>query len=247
MSQDELSRLNLDEDYEKVLGCPDAQRWTLKRADDALEVWATMWSSGCPEEKFQARLLWAEYPQQPPSLKFRDPASGRLDLPSAWPQVRGFRPTSFDACVNWCLEGFGLHPEWKNDLAPDRHRFHDKPVLLTGEPDVLSTANGLDCFLDSLRLLVRVTSHLTISPPISFDDLQNECCRLSETIKFGSGTVVIDSAPNFDQYAAILSIGSRAHADLPWTVINSNGWLARVSSGAVDLSQDCAQPSSLGR
>ena len=115
MSQDELSRLNLAEDYEKVLGCPDAHRWGLERADDALEVRATMSSSGCPEEKFQARLLWPEYPQQPPSLKFRDPATGRLDLPSAWPQVRGFRPTSLDACVNWCLEGFGLHPEWKND------------------------------------------------------------------------------------------------------------------------------------
>jgi len=115
MSQDELSRLNLDEDYEKVLGCLDAQRWTLKRADGTLEVWATMWSAACPEEKFQARLQWAEYPQQPPSLRFRDPASGCLDLPTAWPQVRGFRPTSLDACVNWCLEGFGLHPEWNND------------------------------------------------------------------------------------------------------------------------------------
>lgn len=115
MSQNELSRLNLDEDYQKVLGCRYSQRWALERADHALEVWATVWPAGCPEEKFQARLLWTDYPQQPPSFKFRDPVTGRLDLPSAWPQVRGFRPTSFDACVNWCLEGFSLHPEWRDD------------------------------------------------------------------------------------------------------------------------------------
>ena len=68
-----------------------------------------------PGEVFQARLLWTVYPGQPPSLKFRDPATGRLDLPTAWPIVRGFRPQSLDACVNWCLEGFGLHPEWRTD------------------------------------------------------------------------------------------------------------------------------------
>jgi hypothetical protein len=66
-------------------------------------------------EVFQARLLWTEYPGQPPSLKFRDPATGRLDLPTAWPIVRGFRPASLDACVSWCAEGFNLHPEWRTD------------------------------------------------------------------------------------------------------------------------------------
>jgi len=127
------------------------------------------------------------------------------------------------------------------DLAPDRHRFQDKPVLLTGEHDVLSTANGVECFLDSLRLLVRITSRLTVSLPIAFDGLQSECRRLSEAITFGNGAVVIDSAPDFGQHAAILSVGSRARNDLPWTVINSNGWLARVSSGTVDLARNCAQ------
>jgi hypothetical protein len=114
MSQAELSQLNLAEDYERARGCPDASRWGLGNPGP-LEVWVTMYPSGCPDEKFQSRLLWTEYPQHPPSLKFRDPPTGRLDMPSAWPQVRGFRPTSLDACVNWCLEGFNLHPEWRND------------------------------------------------------------------------------------------------------------------------------------
>lgn len=114
MSYD-LSELNLEEDFQKVLALPEASRWKLENAE-RLEVWATMYSANRPEESFQARLLWNEYPgRQPPSLKFRDPSSGRLDLPTAWPVVRGFRPASLDACVNWCLEGFTLHPEWRND------------------------------------------------------------------------------------------------------------------------------------
>jgi hypothetical protein len=80
-----------------------------------LEVLAMMSPESAPTERFQARLLWTRYPDDPPSLKFRDPSTGRLDLPQAWPIVRGFRPQSLDACVNWCSEGFALHPEWKAD------------------------------------------------------------------------------------------------------------------------------------
>jgi hypothetical protein len=111
---DELSQLNLQEDYQKVLSGEDAARWCLEKAGQ-LEVFAMMSPLSSPSELFQARLLWLVYPDQAPSLKFRDQATGRLDLSSAWPQVRGFRPSSLDACVNWCEEGFALHPEWRHD------------------------------------------------------------------------------------------------------------------------------------
>jgi hypothetical protein len=113
MSQ-ELSALNLQEDFEKALACEDAARWKLEKPGP-LEIFAGMSPASHPDEVFQGRLLWSVYPDQPPSLKFREPATGRLDLPTAWPQVRGFRPGSLDACVNWCAEGFALHPEWRND------------------------------------------------------------------------------------------------------------------------------------
>jgi hypothetical protein len=111
---DELSKLNLKEDFEEATGVSDASRWTLEMPGD-LEVLATMSPTSAPTEQFQARLLWTKYPDEPPSLKFRDPGTGRLDLPRAWPNVRGFRPQSLDACVSWCSEGFALHPEWKAD------------------------------------------------------------------------------------------------------------------------------------
>jgi hypothetical protein len=109
-----LSWMNLAEDFEKVLGCEDAARWQLEKPA-ALEIFVSLSPASQKDDVFQARLLWSEYPEQAPSLKFRDPATGRLDLPAAWPQVRGFRPASLDACVSWCAEGFALHPEWLKD------------------------------------------------------------------------------------------------------------------------------------
>jgi hypothetical protein len=111
---DDFSKLNLKDDFEEASSTTDASRWELKMPGD-LEVVATMMPAAAPTERFQARLLWNQYPDEPPSLKFCDPATGRLDLPQAWPVIRGFRPQSLDACVNWCSEGFALHPEWRAD------------------------------------------------------------------------------------------------------------------------------------
>ena len=111
---DDLSELNFRQDLQEALQAEDATRWKVEQAGP-LEIYVSLSPASAPSEIFQARLLWRVYPGEPPSLKFRDPATGRLDLASAWPVVRGFRPQSFDACVNYCTEGFNLHPEWRND------------------------------------------------------------------------------------------------------------------------------------
>ena len=110
---DQLSGLNLRDDYVEASSMPDASRWKLEVPSD-MEVLVTL-KPAAHNDIYQARLLWSRYPDAPPSLKFRDPVTGRLDLPQAWPQCRGFRPGSLDACVNWCSEGFTIHPEWVND------------------------------------------------------------------------------------------------------------------------------------
>ena len=112
---DDLSKLNFSQDLEEVLHLPEAEKWKIKHVGD-LEIYATLAPAKEPDESFQVRLKWDSYPGElPASLKFRDPGSGRLDMPAAWPVVRGFRPQSLDACVNYCAEGFGLHPEWAKD------------------------------------------------------------------------------------------------------------------------------------
>lgn len=111
---DDVSALNLDDDLEEVLTTTDAARWTIQRAAP-LEVWATLSPAGHSRETYQARLLWSIYPDEPPSLKFRDPVTGSLTQSSAWPRLPGLRPGSLDACVNWTAEGLALHPEWRRD------------------------------------------------------------------------------------------------------------------------------------
>lgn len=110
----ELSKINLEQDFERVKLVEDAARWELE-TPGYLEVCAMMYSIKAPEQLFQVRLLWDVYPDNAPSLKFRDPETGRLDMPTAWPVLPGFRPGSLDACVNYCSEGFALHPEWTAD------------------------------------------------------------------------------------------------------------------------------------
>jgi len=111
---DALSALNLADDFEEAKTTQEASRWEIERLT-ALEVRVTLSPASAPDESFLARLLWSEYPEEAPSLKFVDLASGRLDVPKAWPKANGFRPTSLDACVNWTKEGFALHPEWRTD------------------------------------------------------------------------------------------------------------------------------------
>jgi len=111
----ELSKLNFADDLADARQAPDASRWALDHRGD-LEVWATVSPEGHDADTFIARLLWLEYPgDNPASVKFVDPATGRLDVPTAWPQADSFRPQSFDICANWTAEGFGLHPEWRQD------------------------------------------------------------------------------------------------------------------------------------
>ena len=126
-----LDELNFESDFEAVLIHPLARRCVVERGG-SLEAFVKLSSSKALEDFYQARLAWTGYPGQPASLKFRDPATGRLDMATAWPNCRGFRPQSLDACVNWCAEGFALHPEW---LADPKWRWDPtgNPLLRTIE------------------------------------------------------------------------------------------------------------------
>jgi molybdopterin/thiamine biosynthesis adenylyltransferase len=132
------------------------------------------------------------------------------------------------------------------DDAKDGHRFLDKHVLLTGDAPVLSTQNGRECLLDSLRLLVRICRNVTVFIPPGFDALLRECRSVAARINYDQDIEFPDLMPDPAGFDAVLSVGTIARPDLPWTVINSNGWLARVSSGNVQISSECDQANPVG-
>lgn len=115
-AQDSFDTLALREDFDGLPAGDDrepADTWSAVLVGP-LEVWVTFTPVRHPAERFQARLAWDRYPDNAPSVLFRDQTSGRLDVPNAWPLGGPFRPM-VGLCVNYTREGFGLHPEWVND------------------------------------------------------------------------------------------------------------------------------------
>jgi len=125
-------------------------------------------------------------------------------------------------------------------LARDAHRFKDKRVLLTGEPEILRTRNGEGCLLAALHLLPRICPNVVVSLPTARKEFIEQCRVTAGQIAFGPPVRIETGADTGDEFDAVLAIGSQNHARLPSTVINSNGWIARVSS-AGELSHDCGQ------
>lgn len=121
---------------------------------------------------------------------------------------------------------------------------YSKTVILTGEATALSTQNGKWCFIDSLRLLSRVVGNLQVVLPeveSEFKDEVQQLCRAlwaRQPIAF----FYADTKPELTTAAAILNIGCATKHNLPWTSINSCGWVARVTSGIEALPASYGQP-----
>ncbi|BDP43347.1 hypothetical protein DAETH_33160 (plasmid) [Deinococcus aetherius] len=114
-----FAQLTLDEDFSRVQELAEAAKWNLQ-CPAPLEVLASLTPASTPTETFHAVLRWTDYPNEAPSVKFRDPETQREDLPRAWPHAQGFRPPG-DICSNYTAEGFALHQEWRLD---PNYRWH---------------------------------------------------------------------------------------------------------------------------
>jgi len=132
------------------------------------------------------------------------------------------------------------------EQALDRHRFLAKKVLLTGEPEILKTVNGQNCFLNAVGLLIRICPNITIHIPATCEDLRLVSGLFSKRIAFGKGVEYCDHVDDFGSFDAILSVGAAVNPGLPWTTINSNGWVARVSSGTSGLPADVDMENPVG-
>src|SRR5258708_2231262 len=124
-------------------------------------------------------------------------------------------------------------------IRPGAAQIFELPVLLTGEASILATPNGEKCFLDAFRLLVRMTKNISV-----FTDGQKELERqvriTAESLTRSTVHFLQTSNGRPEQFAAILNIGCQVRPEYPWTTINSNGFLARVSS-KLRISGECSQ------
>jgi hypothetical protein len=131
-------------------------------------------------------------------------------------------------------------------MAGDCHSFTDKAVLLIGDYEVLATRNGSECFLCCVRLLMRMVTKLTICLPKSgplADAVLREVDRIAGDAK---PEVKVGDSVELSGFDAILCVGTTGKSGLPWTVVNSNGWLVRVSSLGQSISAECSQWNPIG-
>lgn len=130
--------------------------------------------------------------------------------------------------------------------AADRHRFVEKRVLLTGEVPVLQSNNGAEIARDALLLLPRICSNITVVLPSACADLKSDLNAIADRIATANEVRFLDDVEDLKRYHAILVVGTTARPDLPWTVVNSNGWLARISSGARCIPGYCGKGNPIG-
>jgi hypothetical protein len=120
---------------------------------------------------------------------------------------------------------------------------YTKLVVLTGDRNVLLSQNGHWCFMDALTLLSRIVGNLVVMLPDNVPKLTAEATEFCQRAwHHGSlrviNTIDLDLLETAD---AILNVGTRIDQSRPWTVVNSNGWVARVSSGQEPLPDDVDQ------
>jgi hypothetical protein len=93
---------------------------------------------------------------------------------------------------------------------------------------------------------MRMVRRLTVSLP-SASALSDEVASIIKTCSYGCAPTVQNlSDVEFGKFDAILSVGITGRADLPWTVINSNGWAIRLSSRGRSLPSDCSRQNPVG-
>lgn len=132
------------------------------------------------------------------------------------------------------------------DPSFEPQRFVEQPVLLTGTADVLATDNGGEMARDALLLLMRTTKSLTVALPEGHEALERELREWGLRHAWDEVPQFVRLPIDLSRYAAILSIGGSPRADLPWTVITSDGWTLRVTSTSAPVSQSCSISNPVG-
>lgn len=126
----------------------------------------------------------------------------------------------------------------------DETAFHEQLVVLTGEADALSTANGRWILVDAVRLLLRVVGQLLIVIPEGFDDLTLEIRQICETTYVRQRPTIrngeFDSA--VPHAKVVLNVGCQQRPEAPWISISANGWICRATTASMALDGDFSKP-----
>lgn len=122
------TRFSLEADEGAVVASLDALGGLLIRDQaSAGTYWLVLHSRVDEDKPYYARVSWRDYPGAAPSVRFADGIGGSHAVPSAWPNIPGYRLGSFDICKPFTAEGYSLHPEWAT--GPNAWRSTGNPFV----------------------------------------------------------------------------------------------------------------------
>jgi hypothetical protein len=85
----------------------------LRESESPESYWLVLRPVSAVGERFYVRVVWTAYPDSPPSVRFHDGVGGAAGSMCAWPVIPGYRTGSWDICKPFTLEGYAVHPEWR--------------------------------------------------------------------------------------------------------------------------------------
>ena len=109
--------------------------------------------------------------------------------------------------------------------------FKSSRVLVRLEDSFIDNPDARGTFILTVNQCLRFCPNVAISLSSSATELLNECNKLAEGVHGEGHSVLLDpSNHNFRRYNAIVNVGTGVIPGLPWTTVNSSGWVGRVST-----------------
>jgi hypothetical protein len=121
-------------------------------------------------------------------------------------------------------------------------------VLIRLQPNFARVQDARDAFLLAVNLSLRFARNIAVQLPSDADSLLEECNALASSLHGPDVRVRLARDQDWDRPVAILNVGTEVRTDLPWTAVNSGGWLARMTTAPmhVSLPYTPAPPNALG-
>lgn len=110
------------------------------------------------------------------------------------------------------------------------HLFMRKRILIRLEEGFASIPDSRETFFLAVNQCLRFCPNVSVYVPRSEPRLVGECQELSQRIHASRSNLVQVASDAVSDFEAILNVGRKVAADLPWITINSGGWVARLAS-----------------
>jgi hypothetical protein len=126
--------------------------------------------------------------------------------------------------------------------------FNSQAILIRLEPSYVDSPDAQETFFFTVNQCLRFCSTVYVDTPPSGDVLAKACLYLG-AVPSKDFKGLTASTLGARKVALVVNVGSEVLHDIPWTCVNSNGWVARIAtgcSGASRLPTQQTRPNPIG-